>query len=204
MKAKRPLLVLGAALWIGVAGVGLYAVAAHGAAPGRPPATPEHLSTTLRTPGRATLVMATHPHCPCTRASLRELARVLSKSPDAVDVVILLSGARQRDRIAEELRAMAAGLPGSPRVIDDFGGVEAARLGAHTSGTVVFFDRTGTLRFSGGITASRGHEGGSAGADAVSALLLEESRREPRRSASDLTAAPVYGCKIFEEETKRR
>ena len=52
----------------------------------------------------------------------------------------------------------------------------------------MWFDAKGQRLYSGGITASRGHEGDSVGGDAVAALL----RGEPTRTAG----LPAFGCRL--------
>jgi hypothetical protein len=64
----------------------------------------------------------------------------------------------------------AAGIP-AVRVSADPDGGEATRFGAIASGQTYFYDAAGTLRFSGGITPARGHEGDSTGGQALQALL---------------------------------
>jgi hypothetical protein len=57
------------------------------------------------------------------------------------------------------------------------------------SGQVLAYDGQGRLAFNGGITASRGHEGDSAGRSAVEAMLAG------RRHAA---TAFVFGCLLFD------
>jgi hypothetical protein len=73
--------------------------------------------------------------------------------------------------------------------VDD-AGVEAARFGAATSGTVLLYDGSGHLLFNGGITESRGHEGFSAGREML-AHLLAQPGHEMKHTA-------VYGCPLFD------
>ena len=75
------------------------------------------------------------------------------------------------------------------QIFIDRGGREAARFGATTSGMLMFFDAAGTRRYAGGITIARGHEGQSAGADALSALL-------PRRSQSTRISCPCSAAAL--------
>ena len=195
---------------------GLVALSARGATAGRPAAAPQELpagselSSSLRSSGRATLVVVAHPACPCTRATLRELERLRGAVPlgrrtaDGVDVVVLFAGSRggvsaMADRVAGELRAHAGEIPGV-RIIDDPGGAEASRLGARTSGTVLFYDRSGRLRFNGGITPGRGHEGDSHGADALRALLERETAAGTAGISSTTHAAPVFGCELADRD----
>ncbi len=209
-------LVIGLVAWVALGTSGLFALTAHGAAAGRPANAPAELSPTedpsssLRRTGRATLVVVAHPACPCTRATLHELERVLGSvgGTERIDVVVLFTGPRRgdarADRIAGQLRALAGAIPGA-RIVDDPGGVEASRLGAFTSGTVLFYDHAGSLHFNGGITPGRGHEGDSAGGDALRALLLRETSRETRADGAPVPngAAPVFGCALADGVTQR-
>jgi hypothetical protein len=88
----------------------------------------------------------------------------------------------------------AAAIPGV-HVAADPDGVWAAKLGATTSGHVVLFDSAGQVRFHGGITGARGHEGPNAGESAVLAALGGTS--EPAAST------PVFGCAIAEAVSAR-
>jgi len=195
---------------------GLVALSARGATVGRSAVAPQELpvgaelTSRFRTAGRATLVVVAHPACPCTRATFRALERLRGTIPfgrqsaDGLDVVVLFAGSRAgasalADRVAGELRAQARDIPGV-RIIDDPGGVAASRLGARTSGTVLFYDRSGSLRFNGGITPGRGHEGDSHGADALRALLQGETAAGAAGATSTTHAAPVFGCELADRD----
>ena len=71
-------------------------------------------------------------------------------------------------------------------VIRDEGGAEALRFRAAASGLVLLYDGQGRLRFAGGITSSRGHEGDSFGRRRILAVLAGAS--------ADREDAPVFGC----------
>src|SRR5262249_51471049 len=157
---------------------GLGAMAAASAAPGAPPSMPAELPAgePFRSGGAGTVVLVAHPMCPCTRASLHVLERIVHEA-SGVDVVVLFAAA-VKDRVGADLRKVALQIPGV-RVVDDPGGHIAARLGVRTSGTVAFYDGTGRLRFAGGITPGRGHEGDSAGADALRAAITRDHGSSP-------------------------
>jgi hypothetical protein len=194
--------------WAAIVAGGFVLLSAHGAVPGRAaaahatmPVSGSELAASLRRSGRAALVMVAHPACPCSRATLRELHRLVASSPRVVEVVILFAGTGSRalrDRVAIELRELAGAIPGA-RIVDDPGGVEASRLGARTSGTILFYDRSGALRFAGGITSSRGHEGDSAGSAVLRELFLEASSSDAGGGPSTARAA-IYGCPLEERE----
>jgi hypothetical protein len=138
---------------------------------------------------RATLVLFAHPKCPCTRASVAELARLMSRFDDrlSAEVVFLRPAGVGAEWDHTELWERASAIPGVTAVRDD-AGVEAARFRAVTSGLAVLYDAEGRLLFSGGITAARGHEGDSFGTRRISALL--------RTGETDRADAPVFGCSL--------
>lgn len=131
-----------------------------------------------------TLVLVAHARCPCAWASLDELEQVLTRAPrlHARIVVVTPPGVGADEALARR----AARLPGAVVIADD--GAEATRFGVSTSGHVLLFDPAGTLRFSGGITPSRGHRGDNAGLEAVIALAHDH--------VPSVANAPVYGCPL--------
>lgn len=139
--------------------------------------------------GRANLIMLAHPLCPCTRASVGELAEIMAQSQGLVKthVVFYEPSAGFEDWERATLCRDAAAIPGVTVVFDP-GGREARRFGAETSGHVVLFNADGKRIFSGGITRSRGVAGVSVGRSAVLDLIL-------RGTASE-NSAPVFGCSL--------
>jgi hypothetical protein len=142
-------------------------------------------------PERATLVVAAHPHCPCTRATIEELAHIMTWCQGRVRAHVLFvrpaSFAPGWERTG--LWDRAAALPGVTVSCDE-DGAEARRFGAVTSGHALLYGPDGRLLFSGGITGSRGHQGENAGRRAVIALLTE--------GAPGPSEAPVYGCPLHD------
>lgn len=139
---------------------------------------------------KATLVMLAHPHCPCTRASVAELAKIMANTWGKVNAYVLFvkppNGGADWDDTG--LRRSATAIP-SVTVLTDENGIEAARFGAQTSGHTLVFDREGKLLFSGGITATRGHIGDNAGENAVVAAL--------RQQTPDRAGTSVFGCSLI-------
>ena len=144
-----------------------------------------------RTPGLPTLIMLVHPHCPCSRASIEELNRLMARAHEAMSVYVLFlkPSAVPDDWEQTDLWRSAAAIPGVHAMRDE-GGVEAARFQAATSGQVVLYDAAGRLLFSGGITSSRGHEGDNVGRDTILSLLT--------RGRADDSSTPVFGCSLRE------
>lgn len=145
--------------------------------------------------GKPTLVMFAHPHCPCTSASLGELARLLARHDGIARVHVLFYKPRgaSPDWMHTSLWREAAGIPGV-ELDSDENGNEAKRFGAGSSGFVVLYDTAGRLCYSGGITAERGHSGDSNGGSAIAAIL------ESRVAAT--SAMPAFGCSIFQTSSK--
>jgi hypothetical protein len=144
-----------------------------------------------RSANRKTLVMFAHPQCPCTRASIGELALLMARCGNALDAYVVFF---KPDGVADDwTRTGTVGeaerIPGV-KVVFDKSGREAELFGAATSGQTDFFDTDGRLLFSGGITAARGHAGDNAGRDAI----IEWTST----GAADRTRTPVFGCAIAE------
>jgi hypothetical protein len=147
------------------------------------------VSVVPRQSDKPTLVMLAHPHCPCSRATVGELAQIMAHAVGKVNAFVLFvkppgAGADWDDT---DLRRSAAAIPGVT-VLTDENGTEAKRFGATTSGHTMVYDRNGTLLFSGGITASRGHAGANAGESAVLAALSKQPLLHDR--------TPVFGCAL--------
>lgn len=142
----------------------------------------------------AVLVIAVHPRCGCTEASVSELARLLGRVGGAVVHTIELVVDPDPEWETSSLRGRLAAIAGVA-LVADHGGVEARRFGAETSGHTLLFADDGTLKYSGGITASRGHEGDNAGAlsivDALNGLVPVTQ------------GAPVFGCDLVSTPKER-
>lgn len=146
---------------------------------------------------RATLIMTLHPRCPCSRASVRELAVLMARAGDRVATTVLMvqpAGA-PAEWLDTDLRRAAAAIPGV-NIVNDQNGADAATLGANTSGHVTLYDVQGRLLFSGGITEGRGHEGDNAGLDAVLRLTRGEALSSTTPSPTGTAQTPVYGCPL--------
>ena len=142
-----------------------------------------------------TLVMIAHPHCPCTRASIGELAQIMADARGKLDAYVLFTKPKGAgaDWDNTELRRSAAAIPGVT-VVTDAEGREARRFGAETSGHALLFAKEGALLFSGGITASRGHAGRNAGESAIIAAVNEQPQGRTR--------TPVFGCSLLAQSTE--
>jgi hypothetical protein len=131
-----------------------------------------------------------HPKCGCSAVTVNCLKQLLAESGlnTAPQIVFVSYVPASHPEWAEEaiLRSCRQ-IPGAI-VLQDPDGDEARRFGITTSGHVLMYSNEGHLLFAGGLTASRGHAGPSAGQDALLKCLrtLEAADRD----------YPVFGCSI--------
>lgn len=178
--------------WIVAISSGFILLARHGSTPGAagdPTSRWPASSRVVAARGRANLVLVAHPRCPCTRATIAELGRLMARCRGAVvaHVLFLRPGGVEGAWEETDLWRAAAAIPGT-RVFADQSGMDAARFGVATSGHVLLYDANGALLYSGGITGSRGHEGDNPGRDAVISLLT--------RGRADRAQSAVFGCPL--------
>jgi hypothetical protein len=141
---------------------------------------------------RKTLVMFAHPQCPCTRASIEELNRLMAKSNGNLVAHVLFYRPKSYaiDWAKTDLWGSAAAIPGVS-VQEDIDGAQAHLFGAETSGCVLLYDTHGQLLFNGGITESRGHAGDNAGENTIVSLVSGQ--------AASLKQTPVFGCSLLSQ-----
>ncbi|MDQ2918483.1 MAG: hypothetical protein M3R10_01220 [Verrucomicrobiota bacterium] len=183
--------VLGAT-WLASIAFGMRILLNYDNGPGRTATVPKNFpaqSALVLATDRPTLVMLAHPRCPCTRASVGELAQIMAELQGQVKAYVVFakpadSGPDWNDT---DLWRSVAEIPGVTPVGDD-GGLESRRFGAETSGHTLLFAADGRLLFSGGITQSRGHAGGNEGESAIVSLVKYQ------RAARAQT--PVFGCSL--------
>jgi hypothetical protein len=195
-RANPPLALLGI-LWLVSAVVGLGVLTDYANTPGAageaPVAWPPS-SGIERSRQLPTLLLLAHPRCPCTRATIGELAVLMAHAQGrlAARVVFFKPTDGPEGWEKTDLWESAAAIPGV-EVVADPGGREAARVGGLTSGQTLVYDAGGRLRFQGGITAARGHAGDNAGRSAILALL------DPvrlHRGVASRSQTFVFGCAL--------
>lgn len=114
----------------------------------------------------------------------------MSKSGESIDAFVLFvkPDGVGLDWNSSGLWESAAGITGV-RAMEDLGGVESALFGCETSGHVLLFDKDGIRRFSGGITAARGHEGRNSGLDGLASTCV---------GLAGIDHSPVFGCPLID------
>jgi hypothetical protein len=180
------------AIWSVAVGLGLFWMMEYETTPGAFGAQqgvwPDR-SGIQRKGGLANLVMFAHPRCPCTRASLNELAQIMTDCQGLVtaEVLFLKPPGTGKDWDTTDLWEKARSIPGV-EVRADTDGRERKQFGIETSGHVVLYDPNGKRIFSGGITGSRGQVGENAGRSAI-VQLIRDSGLAPLET-------PVFGCSL--------
>lgn len=175
--------------------LGLAVLESYVARPGAQAAAPGFWpddSVVERSDGSYQLVVALHPRCPCSLATVQELGRLLARvgSGLSCEVLIYRPEAEPAAWSESRLQDSVASLSGAV-LRDDPEGREALRFGALTSGQVVLFGPDGELLFQGGLTSARGHEGLTVASREIAALVRAES-------GTPIAGAPVFGCPLHE------
>src|SRR5580698_9865761 len=92
-RLKKPAaVVVAVALWVPAVGFGIEVLWRYSNTPGRPATPPVDWPAGApmeRQNGRATLVMFAHPQCPCSKASIGELAIVMAQTPSKLDAQVI-------------------------------------------------------------------------------------------------------------------
>jgi hypothetical protein len=163
------------------------------ALPATPPAKWPANTTLARQPGLPTIVLIAHPQCPCTRATIEELARIMARLNHQATATVLFVRPHKfsEDWGKTDLWSSAARIPGVT-VLTDVDGLQAARFGAQASGQTLLYNAAGELQFSGGITASRGHAGDNLGHASIVSLVTH--------GESSTNHTSVYGCSLHDPE----
>lgn len=199
---------MGTLVWASLVGAGLFFLWGYANAPGEAGKPPNEWPSISRIQlGRTepTLVMLAHPHCPCTRASLGELAKIMAHSQGRLraHVLFVKHEGVPDDWERASLWQNAAGIPGV-NVVSDPDGIEARLFNAATSGQTVLYNTEGRLVFSGGITSARGHSGDNAGQSAIIAIV---TAAVPAQNETSVFGCPLLNptseCKVIIDERNK-
>lgn len=187
--ASRPVF---AALWLASLIAGSFVLTRYETTPGADTPAPAQWPSGVsirRDLNLPTLVMFLHPYCPCSSASVGELALIMARCQGRVESVVVIAVAEGLNNPKKGDLERAAELIPGVTVLRDQGGVAARRFHAATSGRTVLYDKNGSLMFAGGITSARAHSGDNVGRDAIVALIAGKE--------SLVRTTPAFGCPIF-------
>jgi hypothetical protein len=192
---KKFLLAVGIGLWLAGAACGMKWMADYSLTPGTAgaPARDWPAVDWPLTAGRFTVVVALHPECPCSRATLAELDSILLQAGDSLTAVLIFSDASPEQPAKNSaLYRQASALPRA-RLVCDSSGADLKRFSFRTSGETRLYRSDGQLVFRGGITGGRGHVGDNPGQAALLAALRAGAGDRPP------TVMPVFGCALADE-----
>jgi len=189
---KRGLLITASAFWLVAVFVCVYLLALHELTPGRvgnvrgwPGSHLVHLEH-----GTKTLLVFIHPGCPCTEATITELRRILDENGNFVraSVLVFRPSAAASNWERTDLYDRLARFP-DVRVKLDMDGKEAERFQVFTSGTVLLFDESGRLLYSGGLTKARGMSGENQSTREIAQAI--------KANGDGIFTRSVFGCDLF-------
>ena len=182
-------LMAAALLWVSTVAAAFEAIRRFETTPGRAAIAPRSwpASSRIQRAEDWTLVMLIHPHCSCSRASVKELQAIIESAPSIRPTVLLYRPSSFKSGWEKTDVFEAASHLRRTRVIIDEDGREARLFGGFTSGQTFLYDRNGTLRFAGGITSLRGHAGINRGRTDVVDIVSSRAARGTH---------PVFGCAI--------
>ena len=189
----RPIWILSGIAWLLAACAGAWVLSNYENAAGREGEAlsqwPRDAKITIPT-NQPVLIMFAHPQCPCTRASVDELNRLMAQCAGKVTAYVFFyhPDGMPKDWTQSGLWKSAAAIPGV-QVHADPDGQEARRFGAESSGHVVLYDAHRRLVFHGGITSARGHSGDNAGENIILTLI--------GGGTVALNETPVFGCGLM-------
>ena len=197
---SKILLLLACVVWLSAVGYGLHFVWSYENSPGQsgtPPNAWPATSKINRKHGLPTLVLFIHPHCPCSRATIGELAILMAHSQGLVNanVAFVKPAGFSESWEKTDLWNSVIDIPAVNVTVDE-NGVEARRFRSETSGQAALYNAQGQLVFSGGITGARGHSGDNDGRTAIVSLLAT--------GMSAKTETPVFGCPLVKDTSNEQ
>lgn len=185
-------------LWMAAVVSAMGALQRYAARPGEALPSPRILTLELISPQwsylqaawleKPTVLLFVHERCPCSRASIEELARA-SRILRSVNITVVMSGPGSGASGTWSIRTLVADRLPLATVIEDPDGEMAKRFGVRTSGHAVMYRADGKLHATGGLNPSRGHFGAGPGRTALETLHDPVSRPALK--------LPVFGCPIF-------
>jgi hypothetical protein len=189
--SRQAVLAAVAGFWVLAVAIGALAGLKYAGTPGRLAAPPDEWPANVLTrssSAKQTLLIFLHPECPCSHATVEELARLMAMRGGLEALVIFFDPSGVPEWRRSDLHDSARRIPGV-QVIQDRDGFIGQHFGARTSGQVLLYDSRGLLLFNGGITATRGHIGPNDGFDAIVAVVHGE--------VPTVRKTPVFGCALY-------
>lgn len=186
---------IGIPAWALAVGIGFIWMTDYNTRPSQAAQAPFRLpieALSYQQPGLPTLLLFAHPYCPCTKATMAELARLIAHNRRRVQVHVFFYRPLSKPLlwVETDLWQQAKMLPDvTVSTVDE---LDLLRLGVSTSGQTLVYDTNQKLVFSGGITSARGHEGDNTGRDAIT-TYLQTGQLTTRQT-------PVFGCSITEDQ----
>lgn len=182
-------------IWAALVAVGFFQLWKYDTEPGllgmAPPHWPADSQLKLSKTG-STLVVFAHPRCPCTRASLEELSKLMEEIHNKAVVKIVFYKPEKFgiDWVKTDLWEKAKKISNAENFID-VTGKEIELFQAKTSGQVYVYDKDSSLVYSGGITRGRGHVGPSRGSQVIKKYVFDGVIEE--------SGVSVFGCSLFHD-----
>ncbi len=139
---------------------------------------------------RPNLLVFVHPKCPCSSATLNELARIQTTCGSKISTHIIIYHPDEEAWDNTRIIRQALEIP-NVRIFNDSEGHLSDSFGAMTSGHTFLYAPDGRRIFSGGITMARGHEGDNLGRSSIVQYILDG------KSICDSTN--IYGCSILND-----
>lgn len=195
---RRAVLAAGLILWLAALVPGVRALRAFESTAGKMAAAPGDWPSQVPLVGATrlpTLVVALHPRCSCSQATLAELEGAAAEFNHPYNAVLLIyrpRGDRYDWERSSLYREAQQALHAS--VVIDNDGELAREFGAFTSGEVLYYSAPDSnakrhLLFSGGITGGRGMVGANVGVEALK-IAANSGAPLPVKDVSP----KVYGC----------
>lgn len=183
------------AIWAASIGIGFVFLTDYSMRPGKPANVSRHIPSgifTESTEELPKLVLFIHPRCPCSRATLNELARIVANEQNRAKIKIFFykPDNESSEWVKTDLWETAENIPGVDVEIMNEANIE--KFGVVTSGQAILYSADGETVFSGGITLGRGHEGKSDGRAAIENYL--------ETGAISVSETPVFGCLLTSKE----
>ena len=137
-----------------------------------------------------TLIAFLHAKCPCSRASINEIDRLLTSHGKDLKTIFVFSKEKDLELAwIQESELYKKAQKMSVEIIIDPNNSEAKVFKAQTSGKVFLVSPKQEILFQGGVTASRGHEGNNSGITAIQKILAGKN--------SQIDFQPSFGCLIY-------